>query len=146
VAGIYTFEVSAPERCTQLPDDARNREYEATIEQTEGALDIALTTRDGQPLSRHLPGAIVGSDVFIVFGSPVSNPDFPDLDLNKCLVDPRTPTTAYYICGRARGRIAESGISGLLDGYVQYGAEEGASSCGGSDFSFSLTRAARPPA
>jgi hypothetical protein len=123
IDGAWTITITAAASCTALPEIARVRQYDATIEQLDARVIVNLSSPTITVYSTPVGGSgtIVDRTLsFTITGDtgPIVEPwgfwDYPDF------VDRLGPTELLAIVGGVEGTVAGSEIRGVMSGEIEY--------------------------
>lgn len=147
VSGIYRLTVKASPNCAALPDDARERSYDAEVQQAGPALTVTLTGSEfavdrGRSLNTFTGVAeptravfrILGPTDFYYYYYYYSVPD-----VNEVL----SPGRFYGFDGTVTASISNSRISGTLNGWIRVRSSlrnAAVGRCQSADHTFVLSR------
>jgi hypothetical protein len=152
-SGTYRASFTASKSCTQLPDDAKNRTYTATLVQDGARLDVTLNgpglNGGKSPTEVKFSGRVADTtltfDVYGIYGGYYYYYGF--YFGTSVLLDQLSTTRYLDMFGKGTGTIGDSSISGTLAGsFVFIDAPNGlnqhgmrTTACAQADHQFSFT-------
>jgi hypothetical protein len=127
VSGLWTLSISASPSCRdRLPEVARDRQYDASINQQSARIDMTLfgptietwSGKVGVPkgVFDEIPGTIIGDMLSFTIVGDTDYGDFSSVDF----LDHLSPTQSLGITASARGTVTGSEIRTLMNGDIEY--------------------------
>ena len=129
VSGAWTLSISASPGCRdRLPELARDRQYDATIYQQSGRIDMTLfgpsietwSGKVGVPKGQfdEIPGTIIGDTLSFTIVGDTGYDDFSSVDF----LDHLSPTQSLGIAASAQGTVTGPEVRTLMSGHIEYWA------------------------